>query len=227
MARKSSSYIFNVHTMTGILQHLWAGFSAAAVIHQYEYLNPPPWGIEGSLSVHNIKCQNGDRRSERAKDLINKMAAKHLSAQRKLDSPAYVQPNTALSCKECSRWLMVSLQRWRTQVCTPAWPAAQPEKTEKTTGSGSKVTQAVLVQLGRKILSRLPITSPLAPGTWWITLCLNSRVKICVFTQAKADLVWHWGFSVPVHTELLYCANTNTLSVTDVCIFWDFFILQW
>lgn len=51
------------------------------------------------------------------------------------------------------------------QVSTPAWPAALQERMEKTTGSGSKVTQAVLVQLGTNILSRLPLTSSLALGT--------------------------------------------------------------
>lgn len=33
------------------------------------------------------------------------------------------------------------------QVFTPAWPAAQLERMEKTTGSESKVTEAVLVEI--------------------------------------------------------------------------------
>lgn len=71
---------------------------------------------------------------------------------------------------------------------------------EKTTGSGSKVTQAVLVRPARKILSRLPIAF-FFPGTWDFT-GLNSLLER---KQTENRL--------PVHTALF---DTNTRGGTDV-----------
>lgn len=54
-----STFMKNVFWMT-----------AAAIVHQHKCLKPPaPSGIEPGLSVHNINCQIGDKRSERERKI--------------------------------------------------------------------------------------------------------------------------------------------------------------
>lgn len=43
-----------------------------------------------------------------------------------------------------------------------------------------------------------------APGPWWIKLCVNSGVKICLCTKAKTGLFWYRYFDATVLAQLLH-----------------------